>query len=79
LWPPLDLLQQVYVFSELDADLQVGAHQRGAERQNPLPRPAGHTAFDAAQDMVGLLGCASSPELDVCAGSSGGLELNLLL
>jgi len=29
----------------------------GAEEQNPLPHPAGHTAFDAAQDATGLLGC----------------------
>jgi len=42
---------------ELDAGLQVGSHQSGAERQNHLPRPAGHTAEDAAQDMVGFLGC----------------------
>jgi len=42
---------------ELDAGLQVGSHQSGAEGQNHLPRPAGHTSFDAAQDTVGLLGC----------------------
>jgi len=35
----------------------VGSHQSRAEGQNHLPRPAGHAAFDAAQDMVGLLGC----------------------
>jgi len=28
-----------------------------AEWQNHLPRPAGHASFDAAQDMVGFLGC----------------------
>ena len=27
------------------------------ERQNHLPLPAGHSAWDAAQDVVGLLGC----------------------
>ena len=27
-----------------------------AERQNHLPRPAGHTSLDATWDMVGLLG-----------------------
>jgi len=37
--------------------LQVGSHQSRAEGQNHLPRPAGHTAFDAAQDTVGFLGC----------------------
>ncbi|KAK4822221.1 hypothetical protein QYF61_011862, partial [Mycteria americana] len=42
---------------ELDAVLQVGSHQSGVEGQNHLPRPAGHAAFDAAQDMVGFLGC----------------------
>jgi len=35
----------------------VESHQSRAEGQNPLPRPAGHAAGDAAQDMVGLLGC----------------------
>jgi len=42
---------------ELDAGLQVGSHQSRVEGQNPLPRPTGHAAFDAAQNMVGLLGC----------------------
>ena len=60
--PPLDLLQQVHVFlvlraPELDARLQVGSHQNGAEGQNPLLRPAGHASFDAAQDTIGFLGC----------------------
>ncbi|KAK4827362.1 hypothetical protein QYF61_017287 [Mycteria americana] len=58
--PPLDLLQQLLVVlraPELDAELQVGSHQSRAEGQNPLPRPAGHAAFDAAQDTTGLLGC----------------------
>ncbi|KAK4819021.1 hypothetical protein QYF61_024137 [Mycteria americana] len=60
--PPLDLLQQVHVFPvlrtpELDAVLQVGSHQSRVEGQNHLPQPAGHASFDAAQDMVGLLGC----------------------
>ena len=41
----------------MDAGLQVGSHQSRAEGQNPLPRPAGHAAFYAAQDTVGLLGC----------------------
>jgi len=35
----------------------VGSHQNGVERQDHLPQPAGHAAFDAAQDEVGLLGC----------------------
>jgi len=56
----LDLLQQLLVFPvlrapELDTGLQVGSHQSGVKGQNPLPRPAGHAAFDAAQDMVGTL------------------------
>jgi len=38
------------------AVLQVGSHQSGVEGQNHLPQPAGHTAFDAAQDTIGLLG-----------------------
>ena len=41
---------------ELDAGIQVGSHQSGAEGLNPLPQPAAHAAGDAAQDMVGLLG-----------------------
>ncbi|KAK4828848.1 LOW QUALITY PROTEIN: hypothetical protein QYF61_000905 [Mycteria americana] len=62
LGPPLDQLQQVHVLlvlktPELDAVLQVGSHQSRVEGQNHLPRPAGHAAFDAAQDTVGLLGC----------------------
>jgi len=49
--PLLALLQQVHVSPvlrapELAAGLQVGSHQSGAEGQNPLPRPAGHAAFD---------------------------------
>ncbi|KAK4824277.1 hypothetical protein QYF61_012837 [Mycteria americana] len=60
--PPLDPLQQVHVFPvlrtpELDAVLQVGSHQRGAEGQYHLPRPAGHASFGAAQDMGGRVGC----------------------
>jgi len=42
---------------ELDVGLPVGSHQRGAEGQNPLPRPAAHAALGAAQGKVGLLGC----------------------
>jgi len=60
--PPLDPLQQVHSFPvlrapELDTELQVRSHQSRAEGQNPLPCPAGHPSLDAAQDMVGLLGC----------------------
>ena len=35
----------------------MGSHQSRAEGQNPIPQPAGHAAGDAAQGMVGLLGC----------------------
>jgi len=42
---------------ELDAGLWVGSHQSRAEGQNPLPRPAGHAAGDAAHDTVGFQGC----------------------
>ncbi|KAK4826482.1 hypothetical protein QYF61_009478 [Mycteria americana] len=59
---PLDPLQQLHVFPvlrapELEAALQVGSHQSRAEEQNHLPQPAGHASFDAAQDIVGCLGC----------------------
>jgi len=40
---------------ELDTGLQVGSDQSGAEGQNHLSRPAGHTTFDAARDTVGFL------------------------
>jgi len=42
---------------ELDTGLQVGSQESGVKGQNPLPRPAGHAVLDAAQDMVGFLGC----------------------
>jgi len=42
---------------ELDAVLQVGSHQRGVKGQNDLPCSAGHASLDAAQDVVGFLGC----------------------
>ena len=45
---------------ELDAGLQVGSHQSGAEGQNHLPQPAGHASFGAARDTIGLLGCEST-------------------
>jgi len=34
--------------------------QSGLEGQNHLTRPAGYTSLDAAQDMVGFLGCVST-------------------
>jgi len=60
--PPLDPLQQLHVLlvlraPELDAGLQVGSLQSRVEGWNHLPRPAGHTSLDAAQDMFALLGC----------------------
>jgi len=55
--PPLDPLQQVHVLlvlgaPELDTGFEVGSHQSRAEGRNHLPRPAGHSAFDAAQDTM---------------------------
>ena len=60
--PPLDAHQQVYVSPvlrtpHLDALSKVRPHQHAADGQDRLPRPAGHTSFDAVQDMVGFLGC----------------------
>ena len=54
--PPLDTLQQVHVSPvprapKLDAVLQVRSLQCRAEEQDHIPHPAGHAAFDAAQDM----------------------------
>jgi len=42
---------------ELDAGVQVGSDESGVKGQNPLPRPAGHAALDAAQGTGGFLGC----------------------
>jgi len=60
--PPLDPFQEVRVCPvlrapELDTGLQMGSPQSRTEGQSHLPRPAGHTAFDAAREAVGLLGC----------------------
>jgi len=60
--PPLDLLQHLHVLlmfgaPELDAGLQVGSQESRVKGQNPLRRPAGRAALDAAQDTVGFLGC----------------------
>lgn len=59
---PLGPLQQLHVFRGLGSPnvlvvLHVAPHGRRAEGNNHLPRPAGHYAFDAAQDMVSFLGC----------------------
>ncbi|CAM9952029.1 unnamed protein product, partial [Bubo scandiacus] len=42
---------------ELNTGLHVGSHKSGVEEENHLPRPAGDTSLDAAQDTVGFLGC----------------------
>jgi len=41
----------------LDTVLQVMPHQLRVDGQDHLHHSAGHTSFDAAQDMVGFLGC----------------------
>ncbi|KAK4819472.1 LOW QUALITY PROTEIN: hypothetical protein QYF61_004698 [Mycteria americana] len=56
LWP-CSSSSMSFLAPELDAGLQARSHQSRVEGQNHLPRPAGHAAFDAAQDTVGLLGC----------------------
>ncbi|XP_068253163.1 ubiquitin-conjugating enzyme E2 W isoform X1 [Nyctibius grandis] len=60
--PPLDSFQQLHVLlmlgaPEMNAVLQVGSHESRVKGQNHLPRRAGRASFDAAQDMVGFLGC----------------------
>lgn len=35
----------------------MGSHEIRLEGWNSLPQPAGHAAFDVAQDMIGFLGC----------------------
>ncbi|NWY38380.1 F120B protein, partial [Sylvia atricapilla] len=45
---------EVEIAHELNTALQVGSHQSGVDRENPLPCPAGHTAFDAARGLVGF-------------------------
>jgi len=65
--PTLDALHVSPVLRTpyLDTVLQVSPHQCCAERQDHLPRPAGHTSFDAAQDMVGFLICEGTVLADV--------------
>jgi len=41
----------------LDTVLQVRSDQHRVEGQDHLPHSAGHASFDAAQNMVGFLGC----------------------
>ena len=60
--PPLDLLQQLYIFIVLkargmDTELQVGPQKGRVEGNNQLPCPAGHPSFNASQDKAGLLSC----------------------
>ena len=43
--------------SDLDAVLQMESHEGRVEGDNQFPLPAGHSTFDAAQDVFGLLGC----------------------
>lgn len=58
----LDLLKEICDVlalrpSDPDAAFWLGYYKIRVERDNPLPHPAGHTAFAVAQDMVGLLAC----------------------
>ena len=62
LCPDVDTSEEVHISPimktpNLDTVLQVRPHQCRVEGQYHLPQPAGHTSFDAAQDMVGFLGC----------------------
>lgn len=41
---------------ELEAVFQVGSYESRAKEDTPLPLPAAHTAFHAAQERVGFLG-----------------------
>jgi len=61
--PPLDAFQQIQsslVVRTLHSNiiLQVKSHQHIEEGQDHFLWPAGHNSFDAAQDMVGFLGCS---------------------
>ncbi|NWW82991.1 F120B protein, partial [Climacteris rufus] len=47
----------MYFPYKLDAVLQIASHQSRVDRENPLPCPAGHSAFDAGRGAVGFLGC----------------------
>lgn len=42
-------------FPELNVAHQVVSYKSGVKRENHFLQPAGHTAFDANQDMDGLL------------------------
>jgi len=59
--PPLDPLQELHVLPVVgapgpDTVLQMGPHKSRVEGENPLPLPAGHPLFNAAQNTVGLPG-----------------------
>ena len=60
--PALDTLQQVHVSPilttpHLNAVHQVRPHQNRVERQDHILQSADHAFFDAAQNVVGFLGC----------------------
>lgn len=42
---------------ELDAVPKVGSSKTGIEGEDGPPLPAGHTALDAAQDLICFMGC----------------------
>ena len=58
--PLLDSIQEISVFvrgsPELDTVLQVRPDHGGVYGKDHLPRTAGHAAFNAHQDLIGLLG-----------------------
>ena len=60
--PPLDLLQNLFIFPvlgapDLDEILQMGPHEGRVEMDNPPHLlPASHPSFAAAKDTIGLLG-----------------------
>ena len=60
LWPPLDSIQEIPVFSELgipalDTGSLMCPQQGRTEGEDHLPHPAGHDPFNAPQDPIGLL------------------------
>jgi len=57
--PPLDRLQKLHVFPELEASglnavIQMGPHKGRVQGDNHLTCTAGHPPVDTAQDTVGL-------------------------
>lgn len=57
LWNLIDLHFSCAEDSRSGQSTPGGVTQEQIERKNHLPQPAGHSSFDTAEDMAGILGC----------------------